>query len=423
MDGHRRRPRSDAPVQQPSPPSLVGQSADGGAVAQAGSPTAAPSATSDSGPNLSATTVASPSGAGVLTPELSVQLTKRLAQLRSQYAIPGVQATIIFADGRSWRAHAGLQDYGGGVPVQNQTPFPVASVTKTFVAALIVELAQEGRFKLDDRLLAYLPTAKVDPRVTIRELLDHTSGTYDFFSNSDIDTAILGCRTCPWTPARSLSFVKKPLFAPGTHWSYSNTGYVLLGQLAEAVTGQGYATLLRQRFFEPLGLISTFVQGQEPAPYPVVHSYRFFSSSRSAKPSSLWDGSGIAPFRSLATAAGSAGAVASSSRDLAIWARALYSGRTLGTDGSKAMLDFGASALVRAPVPYGLGVEQFTVAGRMAYGHSGRLLGARSAIRYLPAEGIAVAVVINTDRGNPATIADALVLAALGPVPGPIPQP
>jgi D-alanyl-D-alanine carboxypeptidase len=362
-------------------------------------------------------------GPVVLTPALSTALTKRLGELRSQLAVPGVQATIIFADGRSWRAHAGFQDYARRIPVQNQTPFPVASVTKTFIATLTVQLAQEGRFGLDDSVLTYLPRSGVDKRVTIRELLDHTSGIYDFFSNSRIDSAILGCRTCVWTPSKSLSFVKKPLFAPGTRWSYSNTNYVLLGQLIEAVTGQRYADLLRTRFFEPLGLISTFVQGQEPAPYPIVHSYRFYTSKKSEKPTSLWDGTGVGPFRSLATAAGAAGNIASSARDLALWARALYGGKVLDSVGSKAMLDVSGSLLLRSSIPYGLGVEQFTVAGRTAYGHGGRLMGARSAIRYLPSEGISIAVVINTDRGDPAAIANALATVALPPLPVVTPTP
>ncbi len=364
-----------------------------------------------------------PPWTGTLTPELSAALTKRLGELRVAYGIPGIEATMIFPDGRSWRAHAGFQDYAARIPVRNATPFPVASVTKTFVAALIIGLAQEGRFGLDDLLVAYLPAAAVDPRITIRQLLSHTSGVYDFFSNVRIDGAILGCRTCAWTRARSLAYVKEPLFEPGTAWSYSNTNYVLLGQLAEAVTGEDYATLLRRRFFEPLHLISTFVQGKEAAPYPIVHSYRFTSAFRSAKPTPLWDGTGISPFRSLTTAANAAGDVASSARDLAVWARALYGGSVLGPAGTGAMLDVSGSVLLRSPVAYGLGAEQFTMDGRLAYGHNGRLLGARAAIRYLTVEGISLAVVLNTDRGNATAIVNALAAVVLPPPVPPSPSP
>jgi len=366
-------------------------------------------------------------GTATLTPALSRALTAQLGQLRLINGIPGIQATIIFPNGQSWRAHAGFRDFAARGPVANSTPFAVASVSKTFLAALVVELSQEGRFGLDDPVLRWLPDANVDPRVTIRELLNHTSGVYDFFSNAAIDKALLGCRSCAWSPSRSLSFVKKPYFAPGTNWAYSNTGYVLLGQLVEQVTGTSYATLLRQRFFDPLGLVSTYVQYLEPAPYPVAHAYQFFTYSRHETPTSLWDGTGISPFRSVLTAAGSAGSIASSSRDLAIWARALYSGRLFGFGDLAEMLDFAATrSFFVYDDPYGLGVQQYVVGGRIAYGHDGRLLGARSAIRYIPSLDVSIAVVMNTDRGDPGAIAEqllALVAPPLPPLPSPSPSP
>ena len=349
---------------------------------------------------------------------VTARLTATLASLRQKDGIPGIQATILWPDGQTWTAASGFASVSSGVRVTRTTPFPVASVSKTFLAALVVELSQEGRFGLDDAFVTLVPAAAVDPRVTIRELLDHTSGIYDFFNNTKIDAALLGCRSCPWTPARALSYVKKPYFPPGTNWAYSNTNYVLLGQLVEAVTGQPYATLLRQRFFDPLGLTSTYVQGQEPARgSTIVHSYRFFTRSVTEKPTSMWDGTGISPFRSLITAAGSAGSVASTSWDLAHWARALYGGSLLAPAALSQMLDFDTAKATRAAMAYGLGVQEYTIAGRTAYGHGGRLLGARSAIRYLPVEGLSIAVVINTDRGDPAVIAQSLLDLVLPPLP------
>ncbi len=349
---------------------------------------------------------------------VTAKLTATLASLRQKYGIPGIQATILWPDGQTWTAASGFASVSSGLRVTRTTPFPVASVSKTFLAALVVELANEGRFGLDDPLVAWLPAAAVDPKVTIRELLDHTSGLYDFFNNTKIDKALLGCRSCAWTPAQALSYVKKPYFPPGTNWAYSNTNYVLLGQLVESVTGQPYATQLRQRFFDPLGLTSTYVQGQEPSRgTTIVHSYRFFTRSVKEKPTSLWDGTGISPFRSVITAAGSAGSVASTSWDLAHWARALYGGSLLAQPALSQMLDFAPALATRAAMPYGLGVQQYTIAGRTAYGHGGRLLGARSAIRYLPNERISIAVVINTDRADPAVVAQSLLNVFLPPLP------
>jgi D-alanyl-D-alanine carboxypeptidase len=356
--------------------------------------------------------------------DLSAALTAALAKLRQKAGIPGISATILWPDGRSWTAVSGFASVSSGVRVTRTTPFPVASVSKTFLAVLVVQLSQEGRFGLDDPLVTWLPAAAVNPTVTIRELLDHTSGIYDFFNNPKIDKALLGCRGCPWTPAKALSYVKKAYFPPGTNWAYSNTNYVLLGQLVEAVTGQTYVTLLRQRFFDPLGLTSTYVQGAEPARgTTIVHSYRFFTTSVKEKPTSLWDGTGISPFRSVVTAAGSAGAVASTSWDLAHWAQALYSGQLLAPPAFSQMLDFAPALATRSAVPYGLGVQEYTISGRTAYGHGGRLLGARSAIRYLPSAGISIAIVMNTDRGDPAAIAKSLLDIVLPPLPPPPPSP
>jgi D-alanyl-D-alanine carboxypeptidase len=365
--------------------------------------------------------------APVLTPQLAVALTARLKALRVASAIPGITATIIFPDGRSWRAHSGFLDLGQRIVLQNSTPFPVASVTKTFIAALVLQLSGEGRFGLDDPVSRYLPAAGLDARVTIRELLAHTSGVADYFANSRIDTALLACPACAWTPAMALSYVKKPLFVPGTEWSYSNTNYLLLGELVEAVMGQDFASLLRQRFFDPLHLVSTYVQGHEPPRFPVAHSYRFTTFSLREQPTALWDGTGISPFRSVVTAANSAGDIASSARDLAVWARALYGGAVLSPPLLQVMLDVSRTAAFHPTVPYGLGMEQYTVAGTVAYGHNGRLLGAKAAIRYLPEVGLAIGVVMNTDRGNAAEIAAALaeviVPPPVGPTPSPAPSP
>ena len=398
--------------------SLVGGGPGRPAVASAAGADAIASAARH-GPNL----WPPPSAQPTPVPIPGAALTARLAELRRTYGIPGVEATIIFGDGRSWRAHAGFRDYEDRIPLANRTPLAIASVSKTFLAALVIQLADEGRFGLDDPVARWLPAANVDPGATIRELLDHTSGVYDFFSNTSIDKALLSCPSCAWTPSRALSYVKNPYFLPGGGWHYSNTGYVLLGELVEQVTGTAYPTLLRQRFFDRLGLVSTYVQGAEPARFPVSHNYRFLTASLGEAPTPLWDGTGIAPFRAVTTAGWSAGAIASSARDLALWARFLYSGALLGPAGLAEMLDFTPSLPYRAEAPYGLGVQQYTIGGRIAYGHSGRLLGARSAVRYLPGEGISIAVVENTDRGDPAAIAEALLAVVLPPLPVPGPQP
>jgi D-alanyl-D-alanine carboxypeptidase len=261
--------------------------------------------------------------------------------------------------------------------VTRNTPFAVGSITKTFVAALILRLAKEGRLGLDDPVVRWLPTAPVDPAVTVRQLLDHTSGVHDFFSNKLIDPALAGNKRRVWTPALDLRYVKDPYFVPGGGWHYSNTNYVLLGLIAQKASGgTSVPAQLRARFIDPLRLLSVSYQGAEPPRAAIAHAYTFGTAGVAARPIDQGDGSAIVPFTSVTTAAGAAGALAASSWDLARWARALYRGRVLAPDSLGAMLDVSRSVPFRPVYPYGLGVQQLTIGGwpgdRPAAGSSGR---------------------------------------------------
>jgi D-alanyl-D-alanine carboxypeptidase len=347
-----------------------------------------------------------------------------LSAIRAKYGIPGVSATIIWPDGRSWWGGAGYANVATRTPVTRSTPFAVGSITKTFVAALVLELAEEGRLGLDDTVVRWLPTAPVDPAVTVRQLLDHTSGVYDFFSNSLIDPALIGNKRRTWTPTLDLRYVKDPYFAPGAGWHYSNTNYVLLGQIAQKASGgTGVAAQLRTRFLGPLRLLSVSYQGAEPPRAPIAHAYTFRTAGAAARPIDQTDGTAIVPFTSVTTAAGAAGALAASSWDLARWARALYRGRVLAADSLGAMLDVSRSVPFRPIYPYGLGVQQLAIGGWPAIGHGGRLIGTRAVMRYFPDTGVTVAVTTNQWRTDPDLVVKALVAIALPPPPTPTPTP
>ena len=357
------------------------------------------------------------------TPIPAAALQARLNAIRVQYHVPGVSATIIWPDGRSWTGVNGWADVKQHVPVAPTTAFSVGSVSKTFLAALVLQLADEGRLSLDDPVLRWLPTAAVPADTTIRELLDHTSGLYDFFSNPAIDTALLANRRQAWTPARALGYMRAPYCAAGTCWHYSNSNYVLLGQVVQQVTGNPVATELRRRFFAPLRLVRTFVQGAEAARGTVATSYEVLGSGSSTRTVSQGDGTAISPFTSVVTAAGSAGAIAATSRDLAVWARRIYGGAILRPAALAAMLDVSHSVGAGSALPYGLGVEEVSLGGRLTEGHNGRLIGAGATMRYLPDSGFSIAVVTNQDRVSPDVFAAALLAIAFPPPPALSPSP
>ena len=416
----------------PSPTALPSQTASGGSTAApnptasaTGVPTLAPSA-APAAPVTGPSTVLAyglPSADRLrATPALEAALTLRLDELRGTYGLPGVSAAILFADGSRWVGTTGLADVENIRSVTPDTAFAIASISKTFLAALILGLIDDGVLALDHPVTSYLPelssTIAIDDAITIRQLLDHTSGLHDFFYAPDIDEALLGDRAKVWTAQEVLSYVGKPYFKPGRDWRYSNTNYVILGLLAEAASGQPLAAQLRARFFDPLGLVGTHYQGIEDPPGPQAFAYRFLGPGVDLAPVPMTDGTTMVPFTSVVTAAGSAGSIASTSEDLVTWARHLYGGRVLTAAGRAAMVeDIATTAKFKPSTPYGLGVQAPTIDGRPTLGHSGRLLGSRGVVRWLPDEGIAIAVLTNQSRTDPNVLVRDLLRVVLGPPP------
>jgi D-alanyl-D-alanine carboxypeptidase len=409
----------------PSPaPSIAGPSGSTGASPTPPSPpriSASPGTTATHVPAGSPSAPSSPTASALhrpasATPLLLAALDARLERLRAGYGIPGISASILFADGSAWHGAAGLADVVAKRKVTDDTAFPVASVSKTFTSALILRLAEDHLVDLDASVRSYLPTLGISRAITVRELLDHTSGLRDFFFHPRIDHDLLTKPTLVWDAARSLKYVGKPYGKPGTSWHYSNTNYLILGLVAEAVGGGTVAEQLRTRFFTPLGLERTFYQSVEKPKGPLVRSYRFVGTDPTLPAIDLSDGTQVVPFTSVVTAAGAAGSIASTSSDLARWAQALYGGSLLEPATRAEMVgDVVRTAPYKPTVAYGLGVQSVVIAGHPTLGHSGRYLGARAAIRWVTDERIAIAVVTNQSRSDTNKIVVDLLKVALQP--------
>jgi D-alanyl-D-alanine carboxypeptidase len=352
-----------------------------------------------------------------LAPQTRLALQARLDRLRERYGIPGISVAIMLPDGALWSGTSGQADVAHKAPVTRSTSFAIASVSKTFTAALILALAEDGRIDLDAPVRQYLPDLKkVSSKVKVRNLLDHTSGLRDFFFHPSIDHLLLSKPDRRWDAAMSMKYVGKAYSEPGKSWHYSNTNYLVLGMLAERVMHEPLAEQVRTRFLEPLGLDHTWYQ-PEDAPLPdVAHGYRFASTSTSAPAIDLSDGTPLVPFTSVVTAAGGAGGFASTAIDLARWAHALYGGELLRPEYLTAMTDTATTAALRSAIPYGYGTQAVEIDGYRTLGHSGRLLGFRSAVRYLPDQGVSIAVLTNQSRQDPGAIVRQLLRIALTPV-------
>jgi D-alanyl-D-alanine carboxypeptidase len=365
-------------------------------------------------------------------------LDAHLDSARQLYGLPGVSATIVFRDGTRWSGSSGFADVQAGRPARPGTPFAVASISKTYTAALILQLVEEGRLALTDSAAARLtgvPGVAIDPRITVAQLLDHTSGLRDFFSNDEIEPAFAANPDATWTAARALSFAGRPFAAPGLRFLYSNTNYVLLGLIAERIGRKPLGAMLRERFFEPLELRTTSYQGLDRPFLPLARGYRFSTGSPLDPPIALPGSTDLVPFRAAVTASGGAGSIAASAPDVATWARALYDGKVLSPTMTALMIaDAARTTAVDPRLPYGYGVNVLPIDGHPSMGHSGRYLGSRAVVRHFPLDGLTISVVTNQSRTDPGLLlVDLLRLALLAqgdtvvgdvaPTPAPTPGP
>lgn len=354
---------------------------------------------------------------------LGGQLQAQLAAAVRRLHTPGVQATVLLSDGASWSGAAGLADVAAGRAMTTADIFDVGSITKTFVAAEVMSLAEAGTVHLDDPLSRWLPAYPGAAAITLRELLAHTSGLADYLANEHLLIHLGAAPRTPWQPAALLAYVGKPLFPPGKGWSYSNTNYLLLGEVIKAASGRDVEDELADRFLKPLALRSTALQsGTTVAPAPalglVAHPYGRAAGTKVVY-KDLADGTGYLPFTSLATSLDAAGSLVSTSADLARWGAGLYGGSVLTAASLQAMEDTSISAPYKPRFTYGLGTQRLTLDGFTSYGHGGACSGYRAALRYFPVLGASIAVLTNIDGPDPDTIVAQLVTLITAPRGGP----
>ncbi|MCE6998005.1 beta-lactamase family protein [Saccharothrix sp. S26] len=205
------------------------------------------------------------------------QVVQRALDDMARTGAQGVQARV--TDGRrEFTARSGTARVDSPRPVPTDGRFRVGSITKTFVSTVVLQLVGEGKVELDAPVQRYLPgLLPQGDRITVRQVLQHTSGLYNYTSALPLDPdGLLTIRYRTWTPAELVALsTARPLdFEPGTRWSYSNTNYVVAGMLVEKVTGKPYEAAVTQRVLRPLGLRSTSVPGtRADIAGPHAHGY------------------------------------------------------------------------------------------------------------------------------------------------------
>jgi D-alanyl-D-alanine carboxypeptidase len=338
------------------------------------------------------------------------RLQKAIDEFRAKTGIPGISVAVVWDDGRTWAGATGQRDVGRKLPVATGTAFPFASVSKTLTAAVVLQLVDEGKIDLDAPAAHYLPAYSHDKRITVRMLMDHRSSLPDFFANAKIDRALQGDKDAAWTAARTWKYVPRVRPKPGTIYDYSNTNYLLLGELVEHVTNNPLSTEVRTRLLDPLQLNTAWYQAVEEPKAKGARGYRLTRTASGALLKPVAARSDVMPFRSVVTAAGGAGSIAGTATDAARWMQAWGSGSLLSRATYREMLrDAKYTRAMHAIVTYGLGVQLISIQGQQTLGHSGRYLGFQNAVRYLPGPGISIAILTNQSTYDPAVLMRRLI--------------
>lgn len=320
-------------------------------------------------------------------------LQKALDAARRRIPTPGISVAIRTADGRVWIGTSGARQLSPRRPVTEGTVFSIASITKTFVTAVVLQLVDEGTLSLDDRLARFVPDFPRAKRITIRMLLQHRSGIHNYFESARYGRLAFRDPNRQWTSKEILRLVGPSYCSPGACFHYSNTNFVLLGEVLQQVTGRPVSALVRERLLDPLGLTRTSWQPDERTPSNGAHGH-------------LWGGGGTfydqtgggrwLPTMSAASIAGAAGSMVSNASDLARWMIALYGSDLVLPEGLRqAMMDF------RPKDRYGLGTRMRIFNGRRAFGHGGSLRGYEDQVWYFPREGVSIALLSNRGLYNP----------------------
>jgi len=310
----------------------------------------------------------------------------------------GISAAVILPDGDTWVGVSGISH--GTTLISPDMLFSIGSAQKMFVGAAIIQLVEEGKINLEDSLYQWLPVYDfADSTITIRQLLNHTSGLYNFVDVMDYWDAVLNDPGKVWTMEEVfLTFKRESLFPKGTDWHYCQTGYNMLRMIIQKITGSDIPTVNNQRFWIPLGLSQSFTSLWGELPGKFAHGWFDMDGDGSYED--------FSSFQRTAFVSGIGGEVWCTTEDLAKWVRALFHDKKVVSQSSlDQMLTFHAPCTGEEFMcdGYGLSVLKFNhlmFDGYEAIGHGGNAPGYAAACIYFPDYEVSIGIAENTEEGE-----------------------
>jgi D-alanyl-D-alanine carboxypeptidase len=348
-------------------------------------------------PSTALTTLAVTSPAGADQAVLDAAARRWTALNASSARTGGFTVAVVRGDGAVLSSSAGAA--ADGQPLRPSAWSRMGSITKTYLATALLRAQARGMVDLDAPVSRYVPGAPGLQGLTVRMLLDQTSGLPDYAGTPAWTDAIAAAPDRAWTPEDVLSLVPRDVRAPG-RYEYSNTNYVVAGLVLETVTGTDWRTAVREMVLSPLDLRNTAAAGRG---LPITPGTAVDGRGETVLTSS-------GPYTAVETLAGPAGAMVATAPDLARFGRALLSGAALAPAQWRQMTAFGGR-----PAHYGLGLADLGATARdqgapgpYALGNSGEIPGYGATVLLYPRSGTTVAVMSDDDR-----IADDQVAASI----------
>ncbi|MGW0996079.1 serine hydrolase domain-containing protein [Streptomyces sp. NPDC002523] len=314
-----------------------------------------------------------------------------LRAARTQGA-PGAWARID-DHGTTYRISRGLADRSTGRAASTRDGFRIGSVTKTFSAVVLLQLADEHKLDLDAPVNRYLPKLLPDDRITVRQVLSHRSGLYDYtndlFANSVSGFEAVRYKVFTYRDLVALSLKRPRTNAPGAAYSYSNTNFVIAGLLIEKLTGHSVKSEYESRIFTPLKLADTFyVHPDTRIPGQYARGYMTNQSEDTMLDSTS----------QTASWAQSAGAIISNAQDLNTFYSALLAGKLMS---SARLAEMERFTKVSATTAYGLGLRRRDLScGTSVYGHTGAVQGYYTYAFSTKDGGRSITAVVNTSNNG-----------------------
>jgi D-alanyl-D-alanine carboxypeptidase len=309
------------------------------------------------------------SASAQITPTIDARLQFILDSVCTVHRIKGASAAVLLPNAGIWKGVHGVST--DSQPMTSDMMLGLGSNTKTYISTLMLKLQENGLVDLDDTIGTWMQgNPYINGQITIRQLLNHTSGIYSYTSNPNFNNDIISDFTAYWPPEKMLDYIDAPLFNPGTNWSYSNSNYLIAGLILKAILAEPISISIRSMILQPQNLNNTYLFPEEAPVGPMANIWTInfmqpylediiteYDYNHNAVMSSAWAAGGM---------------IATAEDNVLFWSK-LMNGQIINSSSLQQMKTFRQISGTKA---YGLGVFRTKFFnGRTVYGHGGTNLG------------------------------------------------